>query len=175
MKLWTRSFDSHFGRIQLASDDEALIAVALPGQTDHQFHEQLVKRSSATDFAVDGPVNLEAERQLRAYFEGRLQRFDLPLKLSGGAFCRRALAVVSRIEYGHTRTYGEIAAELGKPGGARAVGQANAGNPLPLVIPCHRVVGADGLGGYGGGLDMKRRLLQLEGVSPDVRRQGTLL
>ena len=60
MKLWTRSFDSHFGRIQLASDDEALIAVALPGQTDHQFHEQLVKRSSATDFAVDGPVNLEA-------------------------------------------------------------------------------------------------------------------
>jgi methylated-DNA-[protein]-cysteine S-methyltransferase len=114
---------------------------------------------------ADHPVLDEAERQLRAYFEGRLREFDLPLKTSGTAFQESVWRMVGAIGYGRTRTYMDLARELGSPGAVRAVGAANGANPLPIVIACHRVVATGGgMGGYGGGVELKRRLLALEGA-----------
>lgn len=101
--------------------------------------------------------------QLEAYFCGTATRFDLPLDLAGTDFQLRTWRALRGIPYGQTRTYGQIAKALGQPGAARAVGLANNQNPVPIVVPCHRVIGADGsLTGYAGGLARKRRLLEFE-------------
>jgi methylated-DNA-[protein]-cysteine S-methyltransferase len=112
------------------------------------------------------PVLDEAARQLESYFAGDLIDFDLPLDLGGTDFQRRCWLALATIPYGQTVSYGEQARRLGLgPAAARAVGAANGQNPLPLVLPCHRVVGADGsLTGFGGGLDRKRFLLEHEGA-----------
>jgi methylated-DNA-[protein]-cysteine S-methyltransferase len=104
--------------------------------------------------------------ELDAYFAGKLRTFSVPLDPDYGTpFQRRVWAELSRIPYGETRSYRDIAASLGNPGLARAVGLANGSNPIPIVIPCHRVINADGtLGGYSSGIEIKRRLLKLEGV-----------
>jgi methylated-DNA-[protein]-cysteine S-methyltransferase len=108
-------------------------------------------------------VLAEAAQQLLAYFAGELRHFELPLAPEGTAFERRVWDAVAAIPYGATRSYAEIAQAVGSPGAARAVGAANGANPLPIVVPCHRVVGSNGaLTGYGGGLKLKRRLLDLE-------------
>ncbi|WP_435885842.1 methylated-DNA--[protein]-cysteine S-methyltransferase [Streptomyces lydicus] len=105
----------------------------------------------------------ETIAQLRAYFRGELTTFDLPLALRGTPFQRRVWAALRTIPYGRTMSYGELAARLGVPSAARAVGLANGRNPVGIIVPCHRVVGANGsLTGYGGGLDRKRRLLAFE-------------
>jgi methylated-DNA-[protein]-cysteine S-methyltransferase len=105
----------------------------------------------------------EAIRQLKAYFTGRLHVFDLPLKLEGTPFQLKVWKALQRIPYGETLSYGELARRIGRPGAHRAVGAANGRNPLSIVIPCHRVIGASGkLTGYGGGLEAKERLLALE-------------
>ncbi|MGW6566266.1 methylated-DNA--[protein]-cysteine S-methyltransferase [Streptomyces sp. NPDC054975] len=112
----------------------------------------------------------ETVRQLDAYFAGELTAFELPLNLIGTPFQLRVWERLRHIPYGQTRTYGELAEELGNPGASRAVGLANGKNPVSIVVPCHRVVGASGsLTGYGGGLDRKRRLLAFEsGAAPDA-------
>lgn len=117
---------------------------------------------------VDGAF-AETARQLREYFAGQRRGFDLPLAPRGSAFQLRVWQALERIPYGRTRSYGELARQLGCPGAAQAVGAANGSNPLAVVVPCHRVVGADGaLTGYAGGLERKRRLLDLEaaGTAP---------
>lgn len=101
--------------------------------------------------------------QFETYFVGELKAFELPFCLNGSTFEMRVLEVLLQIPYGETRSYGEIAAVCGNPKAARAVGQAVHRNPLPIVVPCHRVVGALNLGGYAGGLSIKRFLLRLEG------------
>jgi len=104
-----------------------------------------------------------AAEQLTAYFAGRLTRFSLPLRPGGTAFQRQVWAALQDIPYGQTVTYGQLAARLGRPAASRAVGLANGRNPVSIVVPCHRVLGADGsLTGYGGGLAAKRFLLDLE-------------
>ncbi|MFI1302341.1 methylated-DNA--[protein]-cysteine S-methyltransferase [Streptomyces sioyaensis] len=109
------------------------------------------------------PPFAAAIAQLRAYFRGELTTFDLPLTLRGTPFQRRVWAALCTIPYGETRSYGQLAEALGVPTAARAVGLANGRNPVGIIVPCHRVVGADGsLTGYGGGLDRKRRLLAFE-------------
>ena len=133
--------------------------IALCGLSIHQgfvFPDKEVKPG--------GEVNLRAEKQLRKYLDGKLRHFDLKVDMLGTPFQRKVLKKVSAIPFGKTMTYGDIARAVGSPGGARAVGRANATNLLPLVIPCHRVVASDGLGGYGGGLNMKSELLKLEGT-----------
>lgn len=113
------------------------------------------------------PLLAEAAAQLQAYFAGKLTRFDLPLAPAGNDFQKKAWAAIARIPFGETRSYGEVAFELGS--GPRAVGGACARNPIPLFIPCHRILGAHGaLGGYSGGkgLSTKRFLLELEGAWP---------
>ncbi|HYU34991.1 MAG TPA: methylated-DNA--[protein]-cysteine S-methyltransferase [Thermoanaerobaculia bacterium] len=115
----------------------------------------------------DAPPIPEMRRQLDEYLAGRRRDFDLPLETGGTEFQRQCWEALLRIPYGETRTYGDMAREIGRPAAVRAVGQANHNNPIGVIIPCHRVIGADGsLTGYGGGLDMKRRLLELEGVVP---------
>jgi methylated-DNA-[protein]-cysteine S-methyltransferase len=112
--------------------------------------------------AADEPF-ATASVQLRAYFDGELTEFDLPLSPAGTEFQRRVWAGLRAIPYGQTVTYGELARRLGRPAASRAVGLANGKNPISIVVPCHRVIGSDGsLTGYGGGLDRKRFLLALE-------------
>ncbi|MBW1956900.1 MAG: methylated-DNA--[protein]-cysteine S-methyltransferase, partial [Deltaproteobacteria bacterium] len=105
-----------------------------------------------------------AEEQLRDYFEGRRRRFQIPLELNLGGFARKVLGAVARIPYGKVVTYGHVARRVGNPRACRAVGVAVGANPLPLVIPCHRVVAKSGLGGFGPGVEIKRTLLELEGA-----------
>jgi len=107
-----------------------------------------------------------AEEQMRAYFAGRLRQFDLPLDPQGTEFQLRVWRELETIPFGEIRSYSQVAVAIGKPKAVRAVGAANGANPLPIVIPCHRVIGSSGkLVGYGGGLQLKQRLLELEGCS----------
>ncbi|MDR3418176.1 MAG: methylated-DNA--[protein]-cysteine S-methyltransferase [Nevskia sp.] len=111
----------------------------------------------------ENPLLREAQEQLRAYFAGELQTFDLPLLLQGTAFQQRVWQELRDITYGETISYRELAARVGQPKASRAVGLANGRNPISIVVPCHRVIGADGsLTGYGGGLPRKRWLLDHE-------------
>lgn len=113
----------------------------------------------------DDPLLERLRGQLEEYFDGRRRRFELPRAPVGTPFQRRVWAALEEIPYGETRSYGQLAEAVGRPGGSRAVGQANSANPLGVVIPCHRVIAADGtLGGYAGGARRKRLLLELEGV-----------
>ncbi|TAL08984.1 MAG: methylated-DNA--[protein]-cysteine S-methyltransferase [Porticoccaceae bacterium] len=109
------------------------------------------------------PLIREAVRQLRAYFAGRLTRFELPLNPAGTAFQKSVWQALLAVPHGATASYGEIAAAVGNPRASRAVGLANGRNPIAIVVPCHRIIGRDGsLTGYGGGLDRKRWLLAHE-------------
>lgn len=142
------ALDSPVGRLTISADREAITAV---GWKD-------------TGEGDETPLLAEARRQFDAYFAGRLKAFDLPLRPSGSAFDHRVWAAMRQIPYGQTRRYGELAMEIGS--GPRAVGGACGRNPIPVVIPCHRVLARSGLGGYGGGagLATKQMLLALEGT-----------
>jgi methylated-DNA-[protein]-cysteine S-methyltransferase len=149
--MHTALLPSPIGPLFVEADEHGLTRLYTDG---HRFHSQ-----AARD---DGAFAAVAE-QLDAYFAGELQRFDLPLAAKGTEFEHRVWDALVEIPYGETVSYGELAAELGVPGAARAVGRANGRNPISIVVPCHRVIGATGkLTGYGGGLDTKRRLLDLE-------------
>jgi O-6-methylguanine DNA methyltransferase len=160
----THQFNTVFGIIRTASTEAGLALIALPNESQSSFKSRVDCLAAGGEVRIGGETNFEAEKQLKAYFSGELQEFRLPLDVTGTPFQRRVLAEVARIPYGQTRTYKDIAEIISKPKAARAVGSANARNLLPLVIPCHRVVAGQGLGGYGGGLEMKERLLQLEGA-----------
>lgn len=122
--------------------------------------------TTAGSAAGAAPPLPEVRRQLEEYLAGRRHEFDLPLAPRGTAFERRVWEALLAIPYGETRSYAEIARAIGHPDACRAVGRANGRNPIPIVIPCHRVIGSDGsLTGYGGGLDLKRLLLGLEGAA----------
>jgi methylated-DNA-[protein]-cysteine S-methyltransferase len=150
---------SPIGPLLLASDGAALAGVWMQGCFDGCVEAQ-ARFTPCGDALLD-----EAARQLVAYFDGRLSEFDLPLAASGGEFEREVWAALRAIPYGTTVSYGEIAKRVGEPGTARAVGLANNRNPLPIVVPCHRVIGADGaLVGFGGGLARKRWLLAHEAL-----------
>ncbi len=117
--------------------------------------------------AGDNAVLRETGAQLEAYFTGKLRAFDLPLQPVGTPFQREVWSMLAQIPYGQTWSYGDVARRIGKPQAVRAVGAANGRNPLPIVLPCHRVIGADGsLTGFGGGLPTKQFLLMLEGALP---------
>jgi len=144
--------DSPIGPLGLVASDEGLHTVL--------FHSQGLRAEGRS------PVLAEAAAQLDAYFAGELVTFELPLELHGTEFQRRCWLALASIPYGQTVSYGEQARRLGLGGdAARAVGAANGQNPLPIVLPCHRVIGADGsLTGFGGGLETKRFLLEHEGA-----------
>lgn len=162
-RIFVNSFKTDLGTVSTAATDRGLALVALPGD-DSAFNDALQKYFSGWDVRDGGAVNREAQEQITAYLAGKLKKFVLKLDFRGTEFQTRALKQVAKIPYGKTMTYGEVAEAIGSPGASRAVGNANARNNLPLVIPCHRVVAANGLGGYGGGLPMKEKLLQMEGA-----------
>ena len=111
------------------------------------------------------PLIREAARQLKLYFQGKLRDFDLPLEMEGTPFQRKVWSYLQTIPYGQTRSYGQLAAAIGNPNASRAVGAANGQNPIPIIVPCHRVINSDGgLGGFSCGLAYKQRLLELEGA-----------
>ena len=152
-------------------NDTILLARNEAGLTHINFQEGKHKVQPGVSWRrEDGPL-LEAIDQLRAYFDGNRQSFDLPLAPNGTSFQQRVWRALQDIPYGDTITYGELASHIGRPTASRAVGAANAQNPLPIVIPCHRVIGANGkLTGYAGGLNIKQALLDHEqrvsGVGP---------
>jgi len=157
--------DSPFGPLLLATTARGLVRVGLPNQDSDELLDDLAARVSPRVLEAPGALD-EARRELDLYFEGRLTEFDLPLdwRLSKD-FRRRVLRAISRIPYGETRSYTEMARSAGNERAVRAAGTACGSNPLPLVVPCHRVLRSGGaLGGYGGGLPMKEALLELEGI-----------
>jgi methylated-DNA-[protein]-cysteine S-methyltransferase len=151
--------DSPLGELTLVGNDGALAGVYFAGQRNRPRPERL-GRLAPPEFA-------EPVRQLGEYFAGERTAFELDLDTHGDEFDRQVWALVAAIPYGQTRSYGQLARELGDPGLAQQVGVANARNRLCIVVPCHRVVGADGrLTGYAGGLARKRALLELEAPAP---------
>ncbi len=149
-----RTINSPIGLLTLAGQGQALTNLRMVDQT----YEPSRIGWSANPHAFNDAVD-----QLNAYFAGELTTFELELDLRGTAFQRRVWQALLTIPFGETQSYGEIAEQIGAPGAARAVGLANGHNPIAIVVPCHRVIGASGsLTGYGGGLDRKRSLLALE-------------
>ena len=150
--------DSPVGPLLLAASDAGLRAIEF-AENRHP-----VKRS--TDWQEgDHPLLAQAHRQLDEYFAGTRNAFDLPLSPQGTDFQRKVWNTLASIPYGQTISYAQLAQRIGKPSAMRAVGAANGRNPLPIVLPCHRVIGADGsLTGFGGGLPTKQFLLELEGA-----------
>jgi methylated-DNA-[protein]-cysteine S-methyltransferase len=160
--------DSPTGRLLLALTRRGLVTLAFPGQGMDEPLDRLSREVSPriveSQAATDG-----VRRELDSYFEGRLRSFSTPvdLRLIHATFGRKVLEQTSRIPFGSVSTYREVAARAGSPRGMRAAGNALGANPIPIVVPCHRVVRTGGgLGGYTSGLDIKRLLLRLEGVLP---------
>jgi methylated-DNA-[protein]-cysteine S-methyltransferase len=155
--------DTPVGRLALVAGDAGLRRVLWPGEAPPEGAD-----------AGPHPVLDAAATQLEEYFAGDRTAFELPLDLAGTAFQRRAWLELAAIPYGTTRSYGAQAERLGRPGAARAVGAANARNPLPIVLPCHRLVGARGaLTGFAGGLEVKRALLAHEARVAGAGAAGT--
>jgi methylated-DNA-[protein]-cysteine S-methyltransferase len=155
--MWT-VLPSPIGDLRLVERDGSIVAIEFSPFRPPVDGRPLGARKD------DEPVLAEAARQLTAYFDGTLTDFDLPLAPVGTEFQHRVWAQLSRIPHGETASYGEIAGRLGMTNAAsRAVGLANGRNPIPIVVPCHRVIGANGtLTGYAGGLERKQQLLELE-------------
>ena len=154
--MWT-VMSSPIGDLRIVEHDDAITAIEFSPFRDHDGRP----RGDRDD---THPVLVECARQLTAYFERDLKEFDLPLKPAGSDFQKSVWGQLLEIGYGDTASYGEVAKRLGKSNAAsRAVGLANGSNPIPIVIPCHRVIGADGtLTGYAGGIERKQALLEIE-------------
>lgn len=152
--MYYRTIDSPIGLLTLAGRGHVLTNLRMVDQT---------YEPNRADWVLDDRAFAEAVDQLGGYFAGERTDFDLELSISGTQFQRQVWQALTTIPYGETRSYGEIAEQIGAPGSARAVGLANGRNPIAIIVPCHRVIGASGsLIGYGGGLDRKRSLLELE-------------
>ncbi|GIL06589.1 methylated-DNA--[protein]-cysteine S-methyltransferase [Betaproteobacteria bacterium PRO7] len=151
--------DSPLGKLALTSDGGHLTGIHFPRRDGRPAVERAWQRDDAA------PVLARARTQLAEYFDGRRTRFDLPLRPAGTAFQQSVWRALLKVPFGRTSTYGALAAEIGRPTAARAVGAAVGANPLAVVVPCHRIIGADGtLTGYAGGLPRKTKLLALEGT-----------
>lgn len=150
------------GPLTLVARDGGLAGLYMTDQRHLPAPETFGPRVAVTDLAVF----TRAAEQLAAYFAGELTAFDIDVALTGTPFQRRVWEALRDIPYGRTVSYGELAAALGQPTASRAVGLANGRNPVSIIVPCHRVVGADGsLTGYGGGIERKRWLLGFEGAA----------
>jgi methylated-DNA-[protein]-cysteine S-methyltransferase len=151
-----RTMSSPVGPLVLAGRDGVLTNLRMTDQTHPP--------KGRAEWREDPKAFPDAAEQLDAYFAGELTEFDVAMRLDGTDFQQRVWTALVAIPYGETTSYGELAARVGRPGAARAVGLANGHNPIAIIVPCHRVVGADGsLTGYGGGLERKQALLGLEG------------
>ena len=156
-------FDTPIGELLLAGEADALSMIGFP--------KGAMRRDPEPSWIYSEEPFEKVRGQLSEYFEGRRKIFDIPLDLSGTEFQVQVLHALQEIPYGETASYGAIAKQIGRPRAVRAVGAANGRNPIPIIIPCHRVIGKSGdLTGFGGGLDTKAALLRLE-----AENSGTLL
>jgi methylated-DNA-[protein]-cysteine S-methyltransferase len=147
--------DTPIGELLLAGENDALSMIGFPKGS--------MRRDPESDWIYNEKPLAKARQQLQEYFAGDRKDFDLPLQFDGTEFQVKVLNALQKIPYGETVSYGEIARRIGKPKAVRAVGAANGRNPIPIVVPCHRVIGSSGdLTGFGGGLDTKEALLRLE-------------
>jgi methylated-DNA-[protein]-cysteine S-methyltransferase len=157
MTLFYKEMESPVGKLKLVAKSEALVAIL--------WDQERPNRVKLDTMNLDPrhPILLETERQLSEYFAGQRTRFDLPLQPHGTEFQKKVWQALREIPFGETKSYLDLARAVGSPEASRAVGAANAKNPLSIVVPCHRVVGADGtLTGFAGGLEAKAALLALE-------------
>jgi methylated-DNA-[protein]-cysteine S-methyltransferase len=148
-------FDTPIGELLLAGEADSLSMIGFP--------KGAMRRDPEADWIYkEAPFEM-ARRQLAEYFDGDRKQFDLPLSLTGTEFQVEVLEALQQIPYGETTSYGAVAKQIGRPKAVRAVGAANGRNPIPIIVPCHRVIGTSGdLTGFGGGLDTKAALLRLE-------------
>ena len=161
--------DSPLGKLLVATTPKGVVRLGFPGEDADGILDQLATRISPR--VLEAPAKLDAvRRELDEYFEGRLHRFTAKLDwtLTGQGFRHEVLKYTAKIPYGRTSTYMEMATKAGNRKAYRAAGNALGSNPIPVIVPCHRVLATSGsLGGYGGGLDVKERLLRLEGAMDD--------
>lgn len=163
MARYFKTMSSPVGVLKLVAGDKGLTAVLWENDDPKRV------RTGEAEEAPDHPMLVRAEQQLTEYFAGERAKFDIELDFVGTAFQKAVWRALLTIPFGETRTYGQLAAALGKPSSARAVGAANGRNPISIIAPCHRVIGSDGnLTGFAGGLDNKRYLLALEGAAAKV-------
>jgi methylated-DNA-[protein]-cysteine S-methyltransferase len=158
------TMDSPIGELTVAVTTRGLVAIAFDGEDRDAMFERWTRELSPRILMAAGPTD-DARRELEQYFQGTRERFELPIdRRLIGPFAWDVLKATRRVGFGHLATYGQIAARIDRPKAARAVGRALGSNPIPIVIPCHRIVGASGtLTGYAGGLPRKESLLRLEG------------
>jgi O-6-methylguanine DNA methyltransferase len=172
-RVFTAGFESPIGPLRIASSEAGLAYLELPGASGRGFSGWLARHGPGARREAAYAPNREAIRQILEYLDGKRSAFELTLDLRGTGFQRAVWDALLAIPYGETRSYGHVARAIGSPAAMRAVGLANGSNPVALVVPCHRVIAAGGkLGGYGGGHELKRRLLAME---QSVRHQGALL
>lgn len=164
-----KTIDSPVGTLMLIASGKGLAAILWPGDDARRV------RLSPRVEAPDNPILVETERQLAAYFAGTLKAFTVPLDFKGTEFQQSVWAALLTIPFGETRSYGEIARQIGKPAASRAVGAANGRNPISIIAPCHRVIGSTGkLTGFAGGLKTKEHLLGLESAGAGPENPGLL-
>ncbi|MGE5577532.1 MAG: methylated-DNA--[protein]-cysteine S-methyltransferase [Syntrophothermus sp.] len=164
-KAYYAAFTSPLGTGYVASTEKGVCRVELTEDRRDEFLSWLAHVFGRENVVEDSAANAPVLRELAEYFAGRLSKFTCPLDLRGTEFQRKVWAALLEIPYGKTASYRDIAVAIGKPAATRAVGSANHANPVPVIVPCHRVIGANGdLVGYGGGLGIKRYLLGLEGA-----------
>ncbi|HSQ19509.1 MAG TPA: methylated-DNA--[protein]-cysteine S-methyltransferase [Blastocatellia bacterium] len=157
MKLSYKEINSPVGKLKIIASAKTLVAIEWEEESGNR------KRQDPLKCEPRHPILLETERQLGEYFAGTRTRFDLPLEARGSDFEKKVWRALEKIPYGKTRSYLDLAKAIGSPKACRAVGAANSRNPLPIVVPCHRVIGADGkLTGFAGGLERKASLLAHE-------------
>jgi methylated-DNA-[protein]-cysteine S-methyltransferase len=168
MSLAYKTMESPVGKLKLVASNEGLVAVLW--QNDRP------SRMRVGELVEDDehPILLKAERQLGEYFAGKRKEFEVPLDMRGTSFQKNVWEALLAIPFGETRSYGQLAKQLGNPNATRAVGAANGRNPLSIIVPCHRVIGSTGkLTGFGGGLETKAHLLNLEGNGSTLFSQET--
>jgi O-6-methylguanine DNA methyltransferase len=159
----TADFDSPIGSLRVVCSEQGLVYLQLPHQSGRGFDGWRTHHAADARVERGFEPNRPYVGQLLEFLDGKRREFELPLDLRGTDFQLAVYREVERIPFGESRSYAEVAAAVGRPRATRAVGAANGANPIPLVIPCHRVIGSRGqLQGYGGGLDLKARLLAME-------------
>ncbi len=164
-RVYCTSFDSRIGHIYIASTDEGLCRVSIPKETKKDFFNWLNAHFEIDAVLENKSRNKEYIEQINRYLNGKLVQFTFPLDLKGTPFQSRVWKELSKIPYGTTISYRQLAKKVGVPKGFQAVGRANGANPVPIVVPCHRVIGSDGsLIGYAAGVKTKEFLLRLEGA-----------
>ncbi len=159
-KIFYSFMETQFGPLLLSATEKGLKRIMLPSADQLQQLRQECKEDTLIE---NREINKNAIRQLQQYFKGERKQFSLSLDLRATKFQKKVLKAVQKVPYGTTRSYKDIAEKIGTPKAVRAVGNANRTNPLPIIIPCHRTIGSDGsMTGYGGGIELKRKLLEFE-------------